>query len=186
MGMVQRYVEEVEARGWWGVDTTICSRCVMDQALVELIRGEGGTSVCDYCAEEPAAPDASAAFEIVLEAVVDGIRHEYERPVDSMGWDGREGGWVGAAVFDTYDLLWDLEITERDDVHQDLFHAIIEPQWCEYDPYAVRPHEALASGWEHFREYVKHERRYTFFMTKDDRTLGAGDIPMDRVPFAVT
>ena len=186
MGMAKRYMEEVAARGWRDVDRTIGSRCVTDQALVELIRGEGGTFVCDYCGEEPVAPDASAAFEVMLEAVVDGIRHEYERPVDTMGWASREGGWLGAPTFDTYDLLWDLEITEREDVHAELLSAIVESEWCEYDPYSLRPHEALASGREHFREYVKHERRYTFFMAKEDWTLGAADFPMDRVPFAVT
>ena len=59
-------------------------------------------------------------------------------------------------------------------MHENLLSAIVESEWCEYDPYALRPHEALAGGWERFREYVKHERRYTLLMARDDRTLGAG------------
>ncbi len=186
MAQVMRALEEAEARGWHEVDTTICSRCVSEPALVELVRHNGGSEPCDYCENEPEAPYATAPFDLVLEAVVDGIKLEYERPVDVMGWSSAEGGWLGARTFDTYDLLWELEITEQENVHDELLSAIVESEWCEYDPYAVRPHEALTDGWGNFREYVKHQRRYTFLIAEEDRTLGAGELQIDRVPFAVS
>lgn len=178
MGMVQRYMEEVEARGWADVDTIICSQCVVDAALVDAVRQHGGTEVCNYCEEAPSGPEASAPFEVVLELVVDGLKLEYEDPVEGMAWDG---GYVGT-VHDTWDLLWELEITEREDVHLALNDAIVTEQWCQRDPYAATPTEALTWGWEAFRKFVKHRRRFTFLARDDSTADGAGMIPMYAMP----
>lgn len=130
MGMAKRYMEEVETRGWSDVGTTICDACVVDEALVVAIQVHGGTDPCDYCEETPTAQDASGPIELVLELVVDGLKHEYEPPVEQMAWDE---GFVGT-VFDTWDLLYELAITEREDVHKALHRAILNEQWCQRDP----------------------------------------------------
>lgn len=181
MGMTKRYMEEVEARGWGDVGTTICNQCVVDPALVAAVRQHGGTDPCDYCEEAPIEPDASAPFEVVLELVVDGLKLEYEDPVEGMAWDE---GYVGT-VHDTWDLLWDLEITEREDVHLALNHAIVTEQWCQQDPYAATPAEALTWGWGAFRKFVKHRRRFTFLTTDHSTADGAGMIPMHAMPAAI-
>lgn len=181
MGMAKRYMEEVDARGWSDVGTTICSSCVVDDALVAAIQHHGGTDPCDYCEEAPEEPVASAPIELVLELVVDGMKLEYEDPVEGMAW---EGGYVGV-VHDTWDLLWELEITERDDVHEALHSAIVTDQWCQRDPYAATPAQALAWGWEEFRQFVKHQRRFTFLTTDHSTADGAGMIPMHAMPSAI-
>jgi hypothetical protein len=181
MGMAKRYMAEVEARGWSDVGTTICSECVVDEALVAAIKHRGGTEPCDYCEQEPKAPTASAPIELVLELVVDGLRHEYEDPAEQMAWDE---GYVGS-VYDTWDLLYDLEVTDREDVHRDVHGAIGLGHWCDLDPYAASPTEALTWGWEAFRTFVKHSRRYTFLVTDDSTADGAGMIPMHAMPSAV-
>jgi hypothetical protein len=182
MGATKRYMELVESRGWADVGATICSECLTDEALVEAVRSHGGDEPCDFCDETPGAPEASAPFEVVLELVVDGIRHEYEDPVEGMAWDG---GYVGT-VHDTWDLLWDLGITESPSVHRELVNAIQQDQWCQRDPYAATPTEALTWGWEAFRQYVKHRRRYTFLAVDHSTADGAGMIPMHAMPSAVT
>lgn len=182
MGMVQRYMEEIEARGWSDVGTTICSECVVDQALTTAIRQAGGADSCDYCGRAPESPNASAPIEVVLELVVDGLKFEYEDPVEQMAWDGE---YVGI-VHDTWDLLWDLEITERDDVHEALHRAMLTEQWCPRDPYAATPADALTWGWEAFREFVKHRRRFTFLRTDHSTADGAGSIPMHAMPAAIS
>jgi hypothetical protein len=181
MGMAKRYMEEVEARGWSDVDTTICSECVVDQALIAAIKAHGGTEECAYCGEVPTSPSASAPFELVLELVVDGLRHEYEDPVEQMAWDE---GYVGT-VHDTWDLLWELDVTESDAIHKEFHDAITTGQWCQRDPYAATPTEALAWGWAAFRDFVKHRRRFTFLTTDHSTTDGAGMLPMHAVPAAV-
>ncbi|VXB45338.1 HEPN-associated N-terminal domain-containing protein [Nocardioides sp. AX2bis] len=175
-------MELIESRGWSETDTVICSSCVTDEALQEAVRAEGGDDPCDYCDETPVAPEGTAPFDVITELVVDGLRSEYEDPNQSMGW---EGGYVGAITHDTWDLVWDLEITEIEKVHDDLLRAIQLDLWCQRDPYAATPTQALTWGWQGFRDYVKHRRRFTF-LVQDDSTLdGAGSLPMHAVPSAV-
>lgn len=128
-------MEEVDARGWSDVGTTICSTCVVDEALAAAIQEHGGTDPCDYCEGTPPAPDATAPIELVLELIVDGLKREHESPDKQMAWDE---GFVGT-VFDTWDLLFDLEVTEREDVHKALHRAIGNQQWCQRDPTQPRP-----------------------------------------------
>lgn len=160
---------------------TICSHCVVDRALVAALRQYGGTDPCDYCDQAPTGPEASAPFEVVLELVVDGLKLEYEDPIEQMAWDG---GYVGT-VHDTWDLLWDLAITEREDVHHALNDAIETTQWCQRDPYAATPAQALTWGWESFRKFVKHRRRFTFLTTDHSTADGAGMIAMHAMPAAI-
>jgi hypothetical protein len=181
MGMAKHHQEEVYARGWEDVGTMICGECVVDEALVSAITAYGGADECEYCGKLPTAPTASAPFELVLELVVDGLRHEYEDPIEQMAWDG---GYVGD-VQDTYDLLWDLEITESEDVHQALLRAIETAEWCQRDPYAATPTQALVWGWSEFRTFVKHRRRFTFLATDDSTADGAGALPMHALPAAI-
>lgn len=181
MGMAKRYMEEVDARGWSDVGTTICSACVVDEALVRAIQTHGGTDSCDYCVATPHAPDASAPIELVLEMIVDGLKYEYESPAEQMAWDE---GFVGT-VFDTWDLLCEFGVTEREDVHETLHGAIGNEQWCQRDPYAATPAEALTWGWEAFREFVKHRRRFTFLTADDSTAEGVGMIPMHAMPAAI-
>lgn len=181
MSFVKRYMEEVESRGWRDLGTTVCSNCLADSALVQAVRQYGGLEACDYCGETPAHPTRSAPIELVLDLVVGGLKHEYEDPVEQMAWDD---GYVGE-VHDTWDLLWDLGVTEREDVHLALLGAIVGAQWCQRDPYAATPAQALTWGWEAFRRFVKHRRRFTFLTTDHSTGDGAGMIPMHAMPNAI-
>jgi hypothetical protein len=98
-----------------------------------------------------------------------------------MAWDG---GYVGV-VHDIWDLLWNLEITENEAVHEALQDAIETTQWCQRDPYAATPTQALAWGWAGFREFVKHRRRFTFLATDPSTADGAGALAMHAVPAAI-
>jgi hypothetical protein len=148
MSMSERHMEEVEERGWDDIGTTLCSACVSDIALIRTIEATGGLERCDYCGEHPHSPSASAPIEIVLALVVYGLRFEYEDPIEQMAWD--EGEYVGGAIYNTSDLLWELEVSEHQHVVDALVDAIVTTQWCQRDPYAATPSEALAWGGRHF------------------------------------
>jgi hypothetical protein len=179
VNMVLRHREEVEARGWEDVGTNICAECVIDDALMSAITNHNGAADCDYCNGPHSAP--TAPIEVVVKLVVDGLRHEYEDPIEQMGWDG---GYVGS-VQETWDLLWYLDITENEEVHKAMADAIETTEWCQRDPYAATPAEALRWGWSAFRTFVKHERRFTFLTTDDSTADGAGTIPMHAIPAAI-
>ena len=182
VGMTKEYQETVWARGWADDDRTICSGCVVDEALIEAILETAGSEPCDFCHEIPTSPTASAPIEVVLALVLDGLRYEYEDPNQGVAWDN---GWQGASVQDTGDLLWELEITDREDVHHAIWNAIGQTEWCQRDPYAVTPTQALTWGWQEFSRFVKHRRRYTFFIEDETPGSGAGELPVHKVLDAV-
>lgn len=70
-------------------------------------------------------------------------------------------------------------------MHTDLHNAIPQAEWCQRDPYAATPTQALTWGWEAFRQFVKHQRRYTFLSEDHTTRLGAGEIPMHAMPAAI-
>ncbi|MHA6512981.1 HEPN-associated N-terminal domain-containing protein [Tessaracoccus sp. Z1128] len=184
MGAVKRHLEEVQARGCSDTDGMVCSICITEPALVQVIRTEGAATECSYCGSIPEAPNATVELERIVQLVTDGLQSEYEDPAEGAGWDGREGGYQ-VPTFDTPDLLWDHEVTENDKLLFDIARTIELELWCQKDPYAATEAEALLWGWEAFRKYVQHRRRYTF-LTKDDSTAaGAGYIPMHGIPAAV-
>lgn len=183
MSSTKRYWEEVESRGWNDIGTTVCTRCLVDDALVAAIELLGGQVRCDYCGRVPTGGAASAPFETLLALVLDGLTSEYEDPIESMAWT--EGEYVGLTI-DTDDLLMELEVTDHDGVLKDLCRAIHRDRWCQIDPYAASPSDALKWGWQSFRDFVKHRRRFTFLTEDRSPWLGAGEIPMHALPAAVS
>lgn len=99
-----------------------------------------------------------------------GIGHFYGAPNDEgVGWDSIEGGWQGACVYDTYDLLQDevaLEVDE-DLLFIDIIDLIPSYEWCQRDPYALPEHQELSYDWRRFCDIVKHKMRYSFFKSKE-------------------
>ena len=184
VGGAKRYMEEVESRGWADVGTTVCSGCVSDYALARAIETRGGTDRCDYCRSMPRPPESSAPIEDLLESIVDGFRCEYEDPIEQGLWSSADGGYQ-IPYSDTEDLLGNHEVSENGDLLSDLVRAIHQDAWAQRDPYAASPTAALRWGWESFRKYVKHSRRYTFLARDRTSGHGAGEITMDGVPSAV-
>lgn len=184
MGAVQRYQELVEGRGWADVGKTVCSACLFDEALIAAVRGSNGTAPCDYCGATPIAPEASAPVELVLELIVDGLRTEYEDPIEQVPYSSADGGYQ-MALLDTEDILSNHEVTEKYPLLLDLISAIEQQEWVQRDPYAASPTDALKWGWAAFRRYVKHRRRYTFLARDDSTAFGAGEIAMHGVPAAL-
>lgn len=181
---MKRLLEEIEARGWSDVDKTVCSGCLTDYALSAAVRETGGQGACDYCHLAPTCPEASAPVGLVLDLIVDGFRYEYEDPVEQVLYSSADGGYQ-MGLLDAWDLLGNHDVTEDGDLVEDLATAIQQDAWVQRDPYAASPTDALRWGWESFREYVKHRRRYTFLVRDSTSMYGAGEITMDAMPAAL-
>lgn len=184
MGGAKRYLEEMESRGWSDVGTTVCSACLLDFALIRAVRAEGGVDACDYCHKVPVAPDATASIDVILDLIVDGFRYEYEDPVEQVLYSSADGGYQ-LPFDDTWDLLGNHEVTEDGNLLNDLAGAILQDAWVQRDPYAASPTDALRWGWDAFRNFVKHQRRYTFMVRDRSTVHGAGEITMDGIPAAL-
>lgn len=181
---MKRLLDEIEARGWSGVEKTVCSECVTDYALKAAVREMGGLTSCDYCQAAPVPPEASAPVDVILDLIVDGFRYEYEDPIEQVLYSSADGGYQ-MGLYDAGDLLETHEVTEDGNLFSDLVMAIEQDAWVQRDPYAASPKDRLRWGWQAFREYVKHRRRYTFLVRDSSPSYGAGDISMDEMPAAL-
>lgn len=174
-------MQEIDDSGWSDVGTMICSQCITEEYLVEEITKTATSHHCDYCNTSSIRQVSSTPIENVLKLIVDGLRHEYDDPINEMSWDQEYVGWTT----DTWDLLDDLEITSTQAAHTALADAITTSKWCQKNPYAASPSQALIWGWSEFCEFVKHRRRFTF-LTEDTATRhGAGELPMHAIPAVV-
>lgn len=158
MSGVKRYLEDVEERGWRSSPDTVCSRCLHDSALIAAIQQYGGPDECTYCESVPQSPHASAPLDFLTELVVEGLRYEYEDPIESIMVIKGEYQWP---CIETLDLLDDLEIADDYRVHYALEKSISTEVWCPRDPYGESDASLTHSAWEKFADLVKTRRRYT-------------------------
>jgi hypothetical protein len=159
-------MEMEEARGFYTPpEKNVCSNCFGDYAIKEFIQEESTSGFCDYCGKRKRTLIA-APLESVIEFIMEGIRSEWGDPNDEgVGWMSSEGGWIGADVIDSYDLLSeeiDLQI-ENEILFSDILDTIFDRQWCRKNPYALSRHQEWLYDWESFSNQVKHQARYMFF-----------------------
>ncbi len=171
--------EQME-RGWASIDGSVCSGCVEDEALrIILGKSEEADLRCDFCSSVPAAP-----IDSLLEAFVNGLRNEYENPLDGVGWDGREGGFQWHPQWDTWDLLsdefdWVFSSEELLDAVRTAVHDIT---WVEKDFITRRRDDVLLEAWDRFCEAVKHKTRFVvWLLPPDDNDLAPGEIPPAKI-----
>ena len=142
-------------------------------------------NVCDYCGRSGSGDPITAPVEVVLEALVQGLRIEYEDPLEEVEWSSADSGFQ-MPTFDTWDLLEDHGVTWNEELLADLAGAV-EQQWCQFDVYALAPHEVLKWGWPGFRDHVTHRARYTYYLPtpEADEHRGHGEIPPEDMPQAL-
>jgi len=158
MGWAKRALEEATDRGRWSTGEAVCAACVTDYALARVVTAAADRHRCDFCG---ANVDASP-FDVLLEAVVSGLRFAYEDPVEQVAYVSSEGGYQ-VPTFDTSELLqWELEVSDNERVLGALAEQIEGDLWCERDPYRQPEHDQLTSGWQRFRRVVTESRRFTF------------------------
>lgn len=151
-----------EARGYNDSNRYVCAECVEEDYLSDFInefgpaREDGKEVECSYCGQLPTVP-----LETVLRLIVNGLKTEYDMPENGVAWESAEGGWIGATVWDTWDLLQQFGI--GDQPLADIVNAILIEAWSDKNPYALREHQELYLGWERFSAMIKHETRFVFF-----------------------
>jgi hypothetical protein len=146
-------------------DKYVCADCFEDYAIREFIKENAVEKECSYCRRKSKAPIA-AKLEIVVDFICQGINTEWEDPVESMAWEGAEGGYQGARVIDSDELIR-YEIEELFNTHEAVLDDIVlsliyNHDWCQKDPYGLRREEALSLSWEDFAKQVKYYTRYVF------------------------
>jgi hypothetical protein len=142
---------------------SVCGRCFDDIDIKDLIESGADSQECDFCGRKSRTRAIAAPLEDVVEFMAEAINREYERAVDALGW---EGEYIGEH-FDSHDLLaYEIGLVLPRDDDGRLIEILVDcfggEQWCQRDPYGLRPVELLKFSWEHFCDFIKHERRYFF------------------------
>ncbi len=151
-------------------DKYVCADCFTDPFIKNFINANSFDEKCSYCLNESDEPIA-ASLEEVVGFIREGIETEWDNPVNCVGWESAEGGWMGANVIDSYELVHD-EIEELyHDTKTDILDDIafeLDQEWCQRDPYGLPEEETLILSWEDFEEKVKHETRYVFLKNTEN------------------
>lgn len=166
MGIVkQRWLEEME-RGYGRPDGHICADCVRDEWLKQWVEDEASSSTCSFCGATDEEPIA-ASFEDFVGRVMVGIRFHWNHPDDEgIAYESAEGGYQ-ASISDNSDVVWDLDVSENDAVVEALIDSIEDNGWVSRGFYAGTERDWLASGWDRFKEIIKHHSRF-FFLRPDE------------------
>jgi hypothetical protein len=117
-----------------------------------------------------------------MEEIVDAIRFLYERAVEVLPWDGREGGYMGPHQ-DTPDVVFDLvddnviDATIVEQVCQGICDSLgYDETWTEFGSDASS--DSLEYSWTSFSETVKHRHRFIF-----GNLSQGGDVEFGVLPF---
>lgn len=153
----------------------VCDKCIDDEIINDFIRSNVEEHSCDFCGEENSDEPIAAPLDEVIEFMYQSIDREYQRAVEILGWDSREGGYQGSH-WDSYELLTDyigLSFPNDDDgsLLELMASCLGDEPWCERNPYSLSRDEKLTYSWERFCKLIKHERRYFFFLLEK----GKGD-----------
>lgn len=170
-----------------GIEKFVCADCFGDYAIKDFINSKVSEKHCDYCGKISQSDDIAAPLEDVVEFILEGIQYEWDEPGNCVGWCSAEGGWVGAEVLDTYELIFEdhLELeVDNTDLLDDIFRSIDIPQWCRQDPYGPKPGEELILDWSRFADQIKHHVRYVFYRTRA-REYGDRDVLERHQPYEI-
>ncbi len=182
MGRAKDWQLEQEERGWFSVPGKhVCSDCVDDDYLKQLIKENAKTSGCDYCGltAEDATGNPSdliaAPFDSVMQAIAEGLQSEWNNADDEgIVYESAEGGYQ-AETFDSYDLVWEHVGPTNDDIANEIIRALPDHAWVQRHYYSLSRDQALWYGWKDFCDLVKHQNRYMFHLR--GRKPKAGEVP---------
>lgn len=183
MGFAKRVWEQEQSQGWSFTDQLVCSKCVVEDALKAVVASdEESDNTCDFCGRSPAAP-----LDTLLEGFVNGLRNVYGNADDvGVPYSSAEGGYVGAATWDTHDLIeMYYDVFGHEDLPEAVAAAIELSMWAEQDFIADHMDEALLDAWNRFCEQVQHRTRYVFHHERRHsdgfNDLYAGEISPSRI-----
>jgi hypothetical protein len=155
---------EIEEQGWTPThDTWVCEHCINEPFLATKVREAAHTEEeCNYCGGSPAA-----ALDVFVEAFINGVFTQYGNAEEILPYDNEDGEYIGQTM-ETPELVGEYCNIFRDPAFQEaVTDAINDRLWTELYGWYNSPSEALASGWERFREAVMYESRYVFWLHKD-------------------
>lgn len=184
MGHAKQTMIEQSEQGWSFTDKFVCRECVDDYALEKALASEEEPQgACSFCRQSPASP-----LDVLMRVFVDGLRNEYnDVNAELIPYESKEGGYqfFAGPGLDSWDLVTEFEdVFLGDGLIDEVRNSIHDTLWVDRDYTWRRRDDVLRDAWSVFREVVKYQTRYVFWIVDDvdeDELRGYGEVPPGKV-----
>lgn len=177
MGLVKSDWMKAQEQGWCAVDKYVCTRCVDDTALKEVLKSQARSGRCDYCSRRGKV----APVEALQEAVYAAVWTYYHEPADAgVPWD--RGFIIDPIEIDQ--AFYELGFDGHSELLADIIDADMGNGWvAAADGHwaTEHEHEVLLSSWSSFEEVIKHKTRFHFGQVGETSTAGPQEIEPGRM-----
>jgi hypothetical protein len=149
-----------------GSDKAVCTKCIEDKELAEVVRANPTDEACSFCGKKR---KEVGEFSSVVERIALALNLDYSKPEEELFRDREsDTGWAGN-IMDISEVLNEVDFETADwSIMEEIHSAFSDRQFCDRDYGLMRPNERRRAGWERFKRAVKHQRRYTFWSMGDD------------------
>lgn len=183
MGRVKDEWIESQERGWSAPDSFVCSECVDDEYLAEVVESNLSAKCCSYCnrcEDEPIA----AGVEYIMPYIAETFYHYFADP-STAGLPRDSGEWVGEnLITDTEDALLSFGWPCNDNLFAAVCDAFYNDYWfpCSGGWWlGVNEHDRRRYAWEGFVQLTKHRMRYFFSDYRAEDQIDEEDYPPARI-----
>ncbi|QDT91749.1 HEPN-associated N-terminal domain-containing protein [Gimesia algae] len=150
----------------------VCESCIEDEELQAVVRANLISNKCDYCQTANDALMASG-IDSVIQRMRYAVNEVFTDPASELPYDGREGGYQGSIIDDSYDLFEQMNFcVENAQLLDDLMDEFNGEVLCYRDVFGPSSEEFFEDAWERFKRVVQHQRRYTFWESQEDGEHG--------------
>ncbi|QPK62555.1 RES domain-containing protein [Methylomonas sp. LL1] len=169
MGIAKRFMEEQQSKGYSSKeDITVCKNCFDEYGIERFIEDHQTHNTCSYC-RESGAEVVACELDALIEHILESISYEWGHPANEcLPYESREGGWQFADVYNTWELLDEIDIGNKDgQIYEDICSSIYNQEWCQKNPFSLKQNETLMDGWHKFSDFVCNTARYVFFKAEN-------------------
>jgi hypothetical protein len=167
--MSEMYPHNVDVHHRSSADKFVCATCLEDEALQQFANQNTQGHNCDYCGQTSMTAGV-VPLDRIIEFMRGAIKQEWDDPAnDAPLRESSEGGGYDVHTIDGETLLSVIgfDVSNRQ-LMADITSAFEKHDWCARDWELLSPTERWSFGWDRFQHVVKHQRRYTFWYSKDD------------------
>lgn len=164
-------IEMYESPRLSGLDKFICADCVVDEALVDLVKDNLSASSCSYCEDISENGELiSAPYNVIMERIYETIFQYYADAQDvDMPWVEKE--WLMPET-NIYEVIVEFDPGWSGDFFEDIASSSDPSLYLvghvNNDWSIECPASALSYGWSAFKEQVLFRTRYLFLSEPED------------------
>jgi len=108
------------------------------------------------------------ALDDVTEFIGKAICQEWCDPAETAPYCSAEGGYLVKTI-DSDELFYTIGFElSNEELMADILELFQDHDWCEVNWEILPRSKRWLYGWDRFKHVVKHQRRYTFWYSRDD------------------